>query len=64
MRVPLIFLSGEKFKKIKWVNDIFVKGKKVCGILTEASTAVEEGRLDYAVFGYRSQCLRTERRIS
>lgn len=44
------FLSGEN-SKIKWVNDIFVKGKKVCGILTEATTAVEEGRLDYAVLG-------------
>ena len=44
------FLSGEN-SKIKWVNDIFLNGKKVCGILTEASTAVEEGRLDYAVLG-------------
>ena len=24
--------------KIKWVNDVFVEGKKVCGILTEAVT--------------------------
>ena len=44
------FLSGEK-SQIKWVNDIFLNGKKVCGILTEAATAVEEGRLDYAVLG-------------
>lgn len=27
--------------KIKWVNDIFVDGKKVCGILTEAVTDKE-----------------------
>ncbi len=28
---------------IKWVNDIFVSGKKVCGILTEAITAERVG---------------------
>ena len=36
---------------IKWVNDIFVGGRKVCGILTEAATSVESGLLDYAVLG-------------
>lgn len=36
---------------IKWVNDIFCRGKKVCGILTEASIGLESGRLDYAVLG-------------
>lgn len=36
---------------IKWVNDILVKGKKVCGILTEASLNFESGRLEYAVVG-------------
>ncbi len=36
---------------IKWVNDIFVKGKKVCGILTEASINFENGGLEYAVVG-------------
>ena len=35
---------------IKWVNDIFVKGKKVCGILTEAGFCGGE-RLSYAVLG-------------
>ena len=34
---------------IKWVNDVFHGGRKVCGILTEASTA--DGRLDWAVVG-------------
>lgn len=37
--------------EIKWVNDIFVNGKKVCGILTEASLNFENGGLEYAVVG-------------
>lgn len=37
--------------KIKWVNDLFLGGKKICGILTEASLNFENGRLDYAVAG-------------
>lgn len=43
-------VSG-KIAKIKWVNDIFVEGKKVCGILTEASLNFENGCLEYAVVG-------------
>lgn len=37
--------------KIKWVNDIFLGGKKVCGILTEAAIGLESGMPDYAVVG-------------
>lgn len=36
---------------IKWVNDIFLRGKKVCGILTEAVVGLETGALDYMVLG-------------
>ena len=36
---------------IKWVNDIFLHGKKVCGILTEAAVSLETGSLDYMVLG-------------
>ena len=36
---------------IKWVNDIFIDNKKVCGILTEASIDFETGGLMYAVLG-------------
>lgn len=37
--------------KIKWVNDIFINKKKVCGILTEAAIDLENGCLEYAVLG-------------
>lgn len=37
--------------KIKWVNDIYIGDKKVCGILTEAAFNLEAGGLEYAVLG-------------
>ena len=37
--------------EIKWVNDIFLRGRKVCGILTEAAVGLETGALDYMVLG-------------
>lgn len=43
-------VSGEP-AGIKWVNDVFCHGKKVCGILTEASVNVEMELLEYAVTG-------------
>ncbi len=43
-------VSGQQ-AGIKWVNDIFVNGKKACGILTEASFDMESGGLEYAVSG-------------
>ena len=36
---------------IKWVNDIFLGGKKVCGILTEASFSMESGQADFVIVG-------------
>ncbi len=36
---------------IKWVNDIFVDGKKVCGILAEAGLSPESEHPDYIVLG-------------
>lgn len=43
-------LSGRQ-AQIKWVNDVLLDGKKVCGILTEASLDVESGGLNYAILG-------------
>ncbi len=37
--------------QIKWVNDLFCGGKKVCGILTEAALDLESGGLRYAIVG-------------
>ena len=43
-------LTGSK-TAIKWVNDVFCRGKKVCGILTEAALDLESGGLQYAIVG-------------
>ena len=40
-----------KKAQIKWVNDVFIDNKKVCGILTEASFNIETSKLDYAIVG-------------
>lgn len=37
--------------QIKWVNDILIEGKKVCGILTEGSMSMESGEMDCLVVG-------------
>lgn len=37
--------------EIKWVNDIYICNKKVCGILTESSFNANSGFLDFAVLG-------------
>ena len=42
--------TGRK-SDIKWVNDVYLNGAKVCGILTEAAVSVENGGFDYAVLG-------------
>lgn len=36
---------------IKWVNDIYIRDRKVCGILTEAGLNCETGRMDYVIVG-------------
>lgn len=37
--------------QIKWVNDVLLDKKKLCGILTEASIEGETGNIDYVVVG-------------
>lgn len=36
--------------EIKWVNDIYINGKKVCGILTEGGFGAD-GKLEYVILG-------------
>lgn len=37
--------------EIKWVNDVYLNNKKICGILTEAVTDFESGAVESAVIG-------------
>ncbi|MCL2796881.1 MAG: biotin--[acetyl-CoA-carboxylase] ligase [Firmicutes bacterium] len=40
-----------KSPSIKWVNDVFLGGLKVCGISTEAVTDFESGKISWIVLG-------------
>ncbi|MCI8956085.1 MAG: biotin--[acetyl-CoA-carboxylase] ligase [Eubacterium sp.] len=42
---------SDKTADIKWVNDVYIDNKKVCGILTEGAFNAETGQLDYAIVG-------------
>lgn len=50
-----VALAIERFAsfpvQIKWVNDLLIRGKKVCGILTEGELDAGTGALRYAVLG-------------
>lgn len=37
--------------KIKWINDLYLNDRKLCGILTEASLDFETKRLEYVIVG-------------
>lgn len=41
---------------IKWVNDLQLNGRKICGILTELSLEAESGRVNYAIIGVGVNC--------
>ena len=41
----------DKKPKIKWVNDVYLDDKKICGILTEAITNFEDGTVDSVIIG-------------
>lgn len=36
---------------VKWVNDLYMNGRKICGILTEAVVDFETQKLKYAIVG-------------
>ena len=42
---------SENEPQIKWVNDIFLNGRKICGILSEAAFGLESGVPEYVVVG-------------
>lgn len=44
-------MLGSERAEIKWVNDVLIRGKKICGILTEAGFDMESGNMEYAVLG-------------
>ncbi len=39
------------YPRIKWVNDIFLRGKKVCGILAESLTDPQTHRITHVIVG-------------
>ncbi len=44
-------LKGKGSAGIKWVNDVFIDGRKVCGILTEGISGFESGRIESIIIG-------------
>lgn len=44
---------------IKWVNDLYLNGKKICGILTEAVSDFESGRVESIIIGIGINCATT-----
>lgn len=42
---------SDKKPMIKWVNDIYIDSKKVCGILTQSTLSLESGDTEYAILG-------------
>lgn len=46
----LEYITGYE-TKIKWVNDVWIREKKISGILTEGATSFEDGMMEYVVVG-------------
>ena len=42
--------------QIKWVNDLYLGGRKICGILAEAVASPLSGNIDFAVLGIGINC--------
>ena len=43
--------TAEADVKIKWVNDLYLNDRKICGILSEAGMNMETGQLDHVAVG-------------
>ena len=41
----------DKHPQIKWVNDVYIDDKKICGILTEAVVGMESGLAEAMIIG-------------
>ncbi len=52
-------LTGQK-PGIKWVNDLYLGDKKICGILTEAVSDFESGRVESIIIGIGINCATTD----
>ena len=52
-------VSGKR-PLIKWVNDLYLNGKKICGILTEAIRDAKSGKIEYIVIGIGINCSETD----
>lgn len=52
-------LTGKEVQ-IKWVNDLYLEGKKICGILTEGVTNLETGAIESIVVGIGINCFEPE----
>lgn len=50
----------DKKPQIKWVNDVYLDEKKVCGILTEAVTDFESGGIESIIVGVGVDCATKE----
>ncbi len=46
-----IEIAGAGSASIKWVNDVFVSGKKVCGILTEGAVDPATSQAEFLIVG-------------
>lgn len=52
-------LTGQQ-PGIKWVNDLYLGDKKICGILTEAVSDFESGRVESIIIGIGINCATTD----
>ena len=51
LTIEKLYPSSKGDIKIKWVNDIFFRGRKIAGILTEALTNFENGEIESVIVG-------------